>query len=175
MAVSKRQKARLTCQCGVPYTLNTIADLPPRCINQRCRSMLTMSFGELKEYQRCLRALIEALEKWARLPTSNGNCEEAIQQGQIPLQPRYCRDPYPCHRILAGLTRLAGQLLGSIVLECFANEQPARIGALLATLSVDPSRSQTSPAFRPVINAKGAYRGSETPFIVFPLNASFVA
>jgi len=61
------------------------------------------------------------------------------------------------------------------VLERFANEQPARIGALLAALSVDPSRSRTSRAFRPIANAKGAYRGSEAPFIVNPLNASFVA
>jgi len=60
-------------------------------------------------------------------------------------------------------------------LERFANEQPARIGALLAALSVDPSRSRTSPAFRPIVNAKGAYRGSEAPVIVNPLNASFVA
>jgi len=62
MAVNKRPKARLTCQCGVPYMLNTVADLPSRCINERCRSMLNMSFRELKEYQRSLRALIEALE-----------------------------------------------------------------------------------------------------------------
>jgi len=62
MAVSKRPKARLTCQCGVPYTLNTVADLPSRCINERCRSMLNMNYRELKEYQRSLRALIEALE-----------------------------------------------------------------------------------------------------------------
>jgi len=62
MAVSKHQRARLTCQCGVPYTLNTVADLPSRCLNERCRSMLTMSINELREYQRSLRALIEALE-----------------------------------------------------------------------------------------------------------------
>jgi len=62
MAVSKRQKARLTCQCGVPYTLDTVAGLPARCINEGCRAMLMMSFTEFKEYQRSLRALIEALE-----------------------------------------------------------------------------------------------------------------
>ena len=56
------------------------------------------------------------LGRWARLPTSNGNCEQGIQRGQIPLQRRYCRGPYPCHRILAGLTRSAGHLLRSIVL-----------------------------------------------------------
>ena len=62
MVVSKRPKARLTCQCRVSYTLNTVADLPTRCINERCRSMLNMSFREFKEYQRSLRTLIEALE-----------------------------------------------------------------------------------------------------------------
>jgi hypothetical protein len=62
MAVSKRQKVRLTCQCGVPYTLNTVADLPARCRNQRCRAMLYMSIIELRDRQRSLRALIEALE-----------------------------------------------------------------------------------------------------------------
>jgi len=62
MAVSKRQKVRLTCQCGVPYTLHTVGDLPARCINERCRSMLYMSMSELREYQKSLRALIEVLE-----------------------------------------------------------------------------------------------------------------
>ena len=62
MAVSKRRKTRLTCQCGMPYTLDTVADLPSRCVNERCRAMLMMSFRELKEYQRSLTALIEALE-----------------------------------------------------------------------------------------------------------------
>jgi hypothetical protein len=62
MAVIKRKKARLTCQCGVPYTLNAVADLPTRCINERCHAALIMSANELKEYQRSLRALVEALE-----------------------------------------------------------------------------------------------------------------
>jgi len=59
---TKRQKVRLTCQCGVPYTLDTVADFPTRCINERCRSTLHMSMSEFQEYKRSLRVLIEALE-----------------------------------------------------------------------------------------------------------------
>jgi len=58
----KRQKVRLTCQCGVPYTLNTVDDLPARCMNERCRSTLHMSMREFQEYKKRLTALIEALE-----------------------------------------------------------------------------------------------------------------
>jgi len=58
----KTQKVRLTCQCGVPYTLNTVNDLPDRCINERCRFTLHMSMSEFQEYKRSLRALVEALE-----------------------------------------------------------------------------------------------------------------
>ena len=58
----KTQKVRLTCQCGVPYTLNTVADLPSRCINERCRATLNMSIREFWEYERSLKALIKALE-----------------------------------------------------------------------------------------------------------------
>ena len=63
MAVIKRKKARLTCQCGVPYTLNAVANLPTRCVNERCFATLIMGVEELKEYQRSLRALVEALEQ----------------------------------------------------------------------------------------------------------------
>ena len=63
MEAIKRMKARLTCQCGVPYTLNTVADFPTRCINPSCLAVLIMNFEELKEYQRSLRALVEALEQ----------------------------------------------------------------------------------------------------------------
>jgi hypothetical protein len=29
----KQKRVRLTCRCGMPYTLNTIYDLRSRCIN----------------------------------------------------------------------------------------------------------------------------------------------
>ena len=59
--------------------------------------------------------------------------------------------------------------------ESFANEQPTGIGAFLASLPVDPSRSRTGGTYCPIVNAEGAYRGSKAPLIVNPLNASFVA
>jgi len=60
-------------------------------------------------------------------------------------------------------------------LQPLANEQPTGIGTFIAPLSIVPSRSRTGRALRPIVHAKGAYRGSEAPFIVNPLNASFVA
>jgi hypothetical protein len=70
--------------------------------------------------------------------------------------------PYPGHEGFASKLRN------------FANEQPSRIGTLLATSSSDPSRSRTGRAFHPIPDPKGAYGGSETPVIISPLNASFV-
>jgi len=44
MATETGQKrVGLTCKCGTSYTLNTIQDLPNRCINNRCRATLDMS------------------------------------------------------------------------------------------------------------------------------------
>jgi len=98
MPVSKHQKARLTCQCGVPYTLNTVADLPSRCINERCRSMLNMSIDELREYQRSLRALIEALEGGHDYRKAMETVNRASSRGKSP----YSVDIVEIHIPVAG-------------------------------------------------------------------------
>lgn len=56
-----------------------------------------------------------------------------------------------------------------------ASEQPPGIAASIAALPVDPSRSRTNLAFHPIVNAKGADRAPQAPFIVHSLNASLVA
>jgi len=62
MATGKRPKrVRLTCQCGMSYTLNTIYDLRSRCTNERCRATLNMTGDQLWEYQDSIMALMRAL------------------------------------------------------------------------------------------------------------------
>jgi hypothetical protein len=62
MATEKRQKrVRLTCQCGMSYTLNTIYDLQSRCTNERCRATLNMTGDKLWEYQETIIALMGVL------------------------------------------------------------------------------------------------------------------
>jgi hypothetical protein len=53
-----QKKVRLTCQCGVPYTLHTISDLRGRCMNERCRAPLNMNPEDLWEYQESIVALM---------------------------------------------------------------------------------------------------------------------
>ena len=62
MATEKSQKrVGLTCKCGASYTINTIHDLPNRCINNRCRATLDMSDMNLWKYQESLITLMGAL------------------------------------------------------------------------------------------------------------------
>jgi hypothetical protein len=62
VATGKKQKLiKLTCKCGVSYALNTISDLPSRCINERCRVTLNMSEVGLWKYKESISALMEAL------------------------------------------------------------------------------------------------------------------
>ena len=62
MATGKSQKrVGLTCKCGASYILNTIHDLPNRCINNRCRATLDMSDMNLWKYQESLLTLMATL------------------------------------------------------------------------------------------------------------------
>ena len=63
MAIERMWKrVRLTCKCGMFYTLKSMNDFRRRCINERCRVALNMSQEELWEYRAGLNALIKALE-----------------------------------------------------------------------------------------------------------------
>jgi hypothetical protein len=62
LATEKRQKrVRLTCKCGVSYTLNTLNDFRSRCINERCRTTMHMSPEHLWKYQESITALMGTL------------------------------------------------------------------------------------------------------------------
>jgi hypothetical protein len=90
---SRGQRVRLTCKCGVPYTLNTVADLRTRCMNERCRAMMNMTISELREYQRNLKALTKALElgrdygqalETANLASSGGKSPYTLDIVEVP-------------------------------------------------------------------------------------------
>ena len=55
------KRVRLTCNCGVSYTLKTIHDLRTRCTNERCRATLNMDAEGLWKYQESIMALMAAL------------------------------------------------------------------------------------------------------------------
>jgi hypothetical protein len=62
MATREGQKrVRLTCKCGMSYTLNTVYDLRSRCINERCRATLNMNGDQLWKYQESIIALMGIL------------------------------------------------------------------------------------------------------------------
>jgi hypothetical protein len=62
MATENRQKrVRLTCECGMSYSLNTIHDLRRRCANGRCHATLNINEMQLWKYKESIIALMETL------------------------------------------------------------------------------------------------------------------